>query len=165
MGSWLIVEGLRLKINSGMVLTCVTVHSHTHGNFIVLPHWKIMPLAPWPNQTQFHYPDTELTSPCSILLMLNTKQGSNNYQFDKSLAWLDQEWIPKSPTRDAPYSTNSATMSSMPMSRVWIDLMTWSENKTANIGYIMDISRKGELLCKLVFLTQCQCSCQALTLW
>ena len=39
--------------------------------------------------TQSHYPDTELTSPRPVLLMPNTKPGSDKYKFDKSLASLD----------------------------------------------------------------------------
>ena len=38
--------------------------------------------------TQVHYPDTEPTSPCPVLIMLTTWLGNNAYQFDKSLDWL-----------------------------------------------------------------------------
>ena len=61
---------------------------HTHDNVIVLPHWEIKPAAPW------H--DIPL-SPCHILIMLNTKLGSDNYQFYKALVWLDwkaNSWSP-----------------------------------------------------------------------
>ena len=34
---------------------------------------------------QLHFPDTELTSPCRILLMPHARLGSDKYQFDKSL--------------------------------------------------------------------------------
>ena len=47
------------------------------GDFIVVPHWEIMLLAP--------YPDIELTSPCPILLMLSARLGSDKYQFYKLL--------------------------------------------------------------------------------
>ena len=40
---------------------------------------------------QSHYPDTDLTSPCPILLMPNTRLGSDKYQFYKSLVLLDWE--------------------------------------------------------------------------
>ena len=41
--------------------------------------------------TQSHYPDTEPTSPCPILLMLSANLGSDKYQFYKSLVWIDHE--------------------------------------------------------------------------
>ena len=47
--------------------------------------------------THSHYLDTELNSTGPFLLMLNTRLGSDNDQFDKLLAWLDQEpnsWSP-----------------------------------------------------------------------
>ena len=40
---------------------------------------------------QSHYPDTELTSPCPILLISSTRLGSDKYQCNKSLVWLDRE--------------------------------------------------------------------------
>ena len=58
---------------------------HIHGHFIVLPHWEFRPphtMTQYP--TQSHYPVTELTSPCAILLMSSTRLGSDKYQFDKS---------------------------------------------------------------------------------
>ena len=78
----------------------LTVTVHTHDDFIVLPQLRNQ-MKRYP--TQSHYPDTELTSPCPILLMPTTKLGSDKYQFYKSLVWLDYE--PKSQTRDL----NSAT--------------------------------------------------------
>ena len=51
----------------------------THGDFIMLPHWRTRPLAPWPIQS--HYPITESTSPCPILIMPSTRLGSDKYQF------------------------------------------------------------------------------------
>ena len=47
--------------------------------------------------THSHYPDTEPTSLCPILLMPSDRLGSDKYEFDKSLVWLDQEpnsWSP-----------------------------------------------------------------------
>ena len=41
--------------------------------------------------TQSHYPDTELTSPCCILLVLHARLGSDKCHFNKSLAWLNLE--------------------------------------------------------------------------
>ena len=47
---------------------------------------------------QSHYPDTELISPCPILLMPSARLGSDKYQFYESLVWLDQETSSWSPT-------------------------------------------------------------------
>ena len=45
----------------------------THGDFIVLPQWKTMSTAQWPDfLPQLHYPYTELTSPWPILVMSST---------------------------------------------------------------------------------------------
>ena len=71
--------------------------------------------------TQSHYPDTEPTSPCSILIMRGTRLGSNKYQF-KSHWWFDSSrvrnrivririhdlQIPRSPRRGGGCSTHSA---------------------------------------------------------
>ena len=66
----------------------VTVH--THGDFILLPHWDtratrlghqghqtVISMTCYP--TQSHYPETESTSPSHILIMLRTMLGSNKY--------------------------------------------------------------------------------------
>ena len=50
---------------------------------------------------QSHYPDIEKTSACLILIISSTWLGSDKYQFDKSLVWLDQGSNPRSPTREA----------------------------------------------------------------
>ena len=74
---------------SGRVSTCHSAHS-----------WWLYSAAPMGNQTtgtmiqyptQLHYPDTELTSPCLILLIPTAILGSDKYKFDKSLVWLDRE--------------------------------------------------------------------------
>ena len=57
-----------------------TVHTHSIL-FIVLPRYP----------TQSHYPDTELTSYCLILIMPKARIGSNEYKLCKSLVWVDQE--------------------------------------------------------------------------
>ena len=59
--------------------------------------------------TQSHYPDTEPTSTCPVLIIPNIWLGSDKHQFDKSLVWLDH-WFESmiSHTRD-PCSTDSAT--------------------------------------------------------
>ena len=58
----------------------------THGNLIMLSHWKFRPPKSWPR-----YPDTVLSSPCPILLMPSTRQGSKKYKLYKSLVSLDGE--------------------------------------------------------------------------
>ena len=60
---------------------------HNHGVFIVFPHWKTRLSAPWP---QSDYPDTELTSPCPMLIMPSAWLGSDKYQFCISFVWFDQ---------------------------------------------------------------------------
>ena len=60
--------------------------------------------------TQSNYPETHPNSPCPILVVPSTWLGSDTYQFDKTLVWLDLEFEPTiSHTRD-PCSTDSATM-------------------------------------------------------
>ena len=59
--------------------------------------------------TLSHYPDTEVTSPCPILLMLRARLGSNKYQFDViGLTWPGTKLL-ISHTR-CPHSTDWATM-------------------------------------------------------
>ena len=41
--------------------------------------------------TQAHYPDTDVISPCRILLMPSTRLGSDKYQFYKTLFWLERK--------------------------------------------------------------------------
>ena len=64
----------------------------THGDFIMA--------APLGNQaastmiwylTWSHYPDTEPTRPCPILLMPNPRLGNDEYQLYKSFVWLGWE--------------------------------------------------------------------------
>ena len=62
---------------------------HTHGDFIVLAHWESRPPASWPGIPLSHIILT--LSHCPILLMAHGRLGSDKYQFDKSLGWLDQE--------------------------------------------------------------------------
>ena len=68
--------------------------------------WWLNSAAPLGNQavitmtwfpTQSHYPDTEPSSNCPIV-MPSTGLGSDKYQFDKSLVWLDRGLNPRSPT-------------------------------------------------------------------
>ena len=74
-----------------------------HDDFIVLPHWETRPPAPWPDITlSCHWAN-------SILIMPSTWLGSDKYQFDKSLIWLDHGFeLTISRTRD-PCSIDSTT--------------------------------------------------------
>ena len=62
--SFMSLQNLRLYQDGYRLVTV-----HTHGDFIVLPHW-------YPNQSY---------CPCPILLMPSTRLGSDKYQFYKSL--------------------------------------------------------------------------------
>ena len=85
-------------------LTCEDAHS-----------WRLYSSAPLRNQatstvswypTQLHYPETEPTSPCPILIMPSNWLVSDMYQFYKSLVWLDYVFeLMISHTRD-PCSTD-----------------------------------------------------------
>ena len=48
----------------------------SHGAITVLPHRHH-----YSNLHSSHYPDSELTSPCRILLMPSARLGSDKYQF------------------------------------------------------------------------------------
>ena len=76
----------------GLVTVC------THGNFIVLPHWETL-LPDW-YPTQSHYPDTELTSSCPIILMPSARLGSNKCNICMSLIWLDWDLNSRPSTRE-----------------------------------------------------------------
>ena len=71
---WLLIGVLHSGIISGRVLLCDTEHC---GNLIVLPHWKTrLSTITW-NPTHSHYPNTEPTSPFTILTMPSTRQGND----------------------------------------------------------------------------------------
>ena len=72
-------------------MTCESVHS-----------WRLYSAAPLVNQavstmtcypTQSHYPVTEPTNPCPILIMPSTWLGRDKYKFDKSLIRLDHGFM------------------------------------------------------------------------
>ena len=60
------------------------VTMHTHGDFIVLPHWETR-VTRYP--TQSHHPVTKPTSPCPLLIMPSPRLGSDKYQFLRH--WFD----------------------------------------------------------------------------
>ena len=57
----------------------VTVH--IHGDLIVLPHWLGDQVVSNKTgfSTQSHNPDSELTSPCTILVILSVMFGTDKY--------------------------------------------------------------------------------------
>ena len=69
------------KVKSGLVPTCDSAR-WWRLYIIVLPHWEIRPLTPWPDIPQSHYSDTVPTNPCPFLLMQSARLGSE-YKFDK----------------------------------------------------------------------------------
>ena len=77
------------------------VAAHIHGDFIELPHWeKQVTDTMTQDPTKSHYPNTECTSACPILVMLNARLGNDKYQFYKSLVELDQEPNSQYPARE-----------------------------------------------------------------
>ena len=52
-------------------------------------HSKIYFKSEYGYRIQSHYPDTEQTCPCLIILFPSAKLGSDKYQFDKLLAGLN----------------------------------------------------------------------------
>ena len=83
------------KVISGWVATCDSAHSWWLYSAVKLGNQTASTMTWYP--TQSHYLDTELTSPCHILLVLSTRLESDKYQFNKSLVWLDQESNSQSP--------------------------------------------------------------------
>ena len=59
---------------------------------------------------RLHYPDTEPTSHCPILIMPCTWLGSDKYQFYKSLVWLRHGFKPTVFSTRDPYSTDLSTV-------------------------------------------------------
>ena len=78
------------KVISGRLPTCDSAHSWWVCSGAPLENQAVSTMT-WPDLTWRdipHNPDTELSSPCPMLIMLNTWLGSNKYQFNKSLVWL-----------------------------------------------------------------------------
>ena len=71
------------------------------GDVIVLPHWEIMPLAPWPDISLSCIILTELISPPLSYYCWLPGLKKDKSQFDKLLVWLD--WELKSPVRPVLY--------------------------------------------------------------
>ena len=88
------------KVISQRVVTCRSVHSWWLYSAALLGNQATSTMTKYP--TQSHYPDTVLTSPCPVLIMPKARLESDEFQFYKSLVWLD--WKPNSltPTCEPP---------------------------------------------------------------
>ena len=75
------------KVISGWVPTCDSGHSWWLHSAAPLRNQAVSTMTWYP--TQSHYPDTEPTHPCTIIMMMCTWLGSDKYQFHKSLVWPD----------------------------------------------------------------------------
>ena len=97
---------------SGWVPTFGNAHSWWLYTAAPLGNQAISTISWYP--TPSHYPNTEPTSPCHILIMPSSWLGSDKYQFDKSLVWLDhgsnpwsQHKIRALPVRPPPLPSNN----------------------------------------------------------
>ena len=78
---------------SGEVPTCDSVHSLWLYSAASLEHQVTSTMTCYP--TQPHYPDTEPTSPCPILIMLNARPRKWQVSILKSFIWLGQVSDPR----------------------------------------------------------------------
>ena len=84
------------RILSWNIVDCVICWSLSSWNLpnahslksLVPPLWDTTCTMTWCS-IQVHYPDTDLTSPCPILVMPSARLGSDQYKFGKLLALLD----------------------------------------------------------------------------
>ena len=74
------------KVISGQSSTCDSVHSWQLHSAARLGDETTGTMTQLP--TQSHYPDTVITNPYPILIMLIARLGREKYQFYKSLVWL-----------------------------------------------------------------------------
>ena len=95
------------KVISGWIPTCDSAHSWRLCSAPPLGNEAISTMTRYP--TQSHYPDTELTNPWPILILLSTWLGNDKYQFNKSLVWHDPGIEPTISRTLSQYSTNSIT--------------------------------------------------------
>ena len=72
----------------GWIPTCDCVHSWQLYSAASLEHQATVTMTGYP--TQLHYPDTEPTSPCTLLIMQSVILGSDMYQFYSQWLELDQ---------------------------------------------------------------------------
>ena len=97
--------------NVGLTWMCVCLLFYVLETFKVISErepisdsahsWRLYSAAPLGNKqrggntmtwypTHSHYPDTEPTSPCPILIMQSIWLGGHTYKTSESLVWLDQ---------------------------------------------------------------------------
>ena len=89
---WLLLEfavQVASKVISEWIPICESEHSCWLNSTAPLGNQVTGTMILYP--TQLQYPVTALTSPCFILLLSSIRLGSDEYQFDMSLVWLDQE--------------------------------------------------------------------------
>ena len=90
------------KVISGWAPTCDSSHSWRLNSAASLGQQAAGTMTCYP--TQSHYPHTEPTSPCPILIMPSIRLGSNKYQFLSH--WFDSTKVRKCEvwirTRDLP---------------------------------------------------------------
>ena len=77
------------KVISGRVSTYDSVQSWQLYSASSLGYQTTIIMTCYP--TQSHYPDTEPTRPCPLLILPSARLGSDKYQFVKWLVWLNQE--------------------------------------------------------------------------
>ena len=87
---------------SGRVPSCDSMHSSSLYCAASLRDQAISTMT-W-HPTQSHYPDTEPSSPCHILIMRSAWLGSDKFKFVKSLVWLDCGSNSQSSTHEATWT-------------------------------------------------------------
>ena len=79
--------------------TCDTAHSLILYSATSLGDQTTSTMTQHPRH--WHYPNTVLTTPCPILLMLSSRLGCSKYQFCKSLSWLSWYLISQTSAEEA----------------------------------------------------------------
>ena len=80
-----------IKVLNRQVPTCNSLHSG--WLYIAAPLGDQAAITVTRFPTQSNYPDTELARPCHILVMPNTRLGSDKYQLCKSMVCLNHDSI------------------------------------------------------------------------
>ena len=130
-----------LKVISEQVPTCD--RAQVMFAFVLLPHWETRMSATWHDIP--HYPVTEPTSPCPIPIMLSTWLGSDKYQYDNSLAWLDHGFKPTISLTSDPCSTGSGHHAQLESTISW----WWWVGLLAQSGSLFDMFYSRQALCEL----------------
>ena len=133
------------KVVSGRVPTCHSVHLWRLYSAARLGNQVASTMTQFP--TQSHYPDTEPTSPCPILIMSSTRLGSDKYQF-KSLVWLDQVSNPQASDSN-PWSLDSPISQNRRRALYSLGHPDWSTEALASIWAIPHLLFSSFKLCSL----------------